>query len=155
MSLATVKAALVEALTVALATDKQVVVTYGTPGPTMVPDVIAVRDARAVVSGDEETFEIQTTISCYVGGGESAQATATARAYELLEAVRLAIYTDPTLDNACRSSALAVGHGYTETMAYDSTGQAVMGRLAEITATIGIWPDRPVIGSMANAHKFL
>lgn len=155
MSLATVKAALVEALTAALATDKQVEVTYGTPGPTMVPDVIAVRDAKANTSGEEETFEIQTTISCYVGGRSEAQAAATARAYDLLEVVRATVYADPTLDNACRSSALAVEHGYTETVAYDSTGQAEMGRLAEITCTVGVWPGRPVIGSIANAHRFL
>jgi cyanophycinase-like exopeptidase len=152
MSAATVKAGLVTVLTSALAADTNVQVSYGTPGPSSVPDVVAVLDVQSDEDGDEETYEFVLVVSCYVGGGDEAQATATLRAHTLFAAARAAIVAAPTLSGTCRVAALSTRERTAETVAYDDGG-APVGRLTEITATVTAWSGRPLVGSVASAHN--
>lgn len=152
MSAATVKAALRGVLALALAQDTRVLVCLGTPGPTPVPDVVAIMDDRGDRDGDEHTYRIDLVISCYVGGGRAAQEAATARAHEILDAIRDALYADPTLDDSCRVAALDLDHRNGEGVAYDATGKTGIGRLAEIQTEVTVWSGRPILGSVASAH---
>jgi hypothetical protein len=152
MSEATVKAGLVTILTSAFATDSNVQVSYGAPGPSPIPDVVAVLDARSDEDGDEETYEYVLVVSCYVGGGDEAQATATLRAHTLFVAARAAIVAAPTLSSTCRVAAVDTGQRTAETVAYDDGG-APVGRLTEITAAVTAWSGRPLVGSVASAHN--
>jgi hypothetical protein len=152
MSAATVKAGLVAILTTAFATDTNVQVSYGTPGPSPIPDVVAVLDSRSAEDGDEETYEMVMVVSCYVGGGDEAQATATARAHTLFTAARAAVVAAPTLSATCRVAAVDTEQRTAETVAYDDGG-APIGRLTEITAAVTAWSGRPLVGSLTSAHN--
>jgi hypothetical protein len=152
MSAATVKAGLVTILTSAFATDGNVQVSYGVPGPSPIPDVVAVLDARGDEDGDEETHEFVLVVSCYVGGGDGAQAAATLRAHTLFAAVRTAVVAAPTLSGTCRVAALATRERTAETVAYDDGG-APVGRLTEISAEVTAWSGRPLVGSLSSAHN--
>lgn len=152
MTAATVKAGLVTVLTAKFAADGNVLVSYGTPGPTAVPDIVAVRDVSARPDGEEETFDIEVVVSCYVGGASAAQSTATARAYSLLADINTALNAAPTLSASCRVAILDFDHRLAETVAYDATGQVAVGRLSEIVASVTAWSGRPLLGDLASAH---
>jgi hypothetical protein len=153
MTAATVQAGLVSVLATALAGDTAVQVTAGTPGPTVVPDIIAVgRDIQTAQDGEEQTYAVDLIVSCYVGGGAEAQPLATTRAYSLLASCHTAINAAPTLLGSCRVAALDFDHRNAETIAYDATGQTGVGRLAEIQATVMVWAGRPTLGSLLSAH---
>lgn len=150
MSGGTVKAALVVALTTAFAADGNVHVVAGEPGLSAAPDIIALADVTSADDGEEETFTIEMVVSCYVGGGDEAQATATARAYALLTTTASTIYANPTLGGACRVVRLNRDHRGVDGIAYEQ-GLPV-GRLCEITAQITCWSGRPVVGSLQSAQ---
>lgn len=153
MTAATVKAGLVSVLTTAFASDSNVQVTAGVPDPTSIPDAVAVLGPISTGrDGEEQTYEFVLVISCYVGGGQSAQAVATARAYSLHATAHTAINTYPTLSSSCRVAAIDVEHRTAETVAYDSSSQAPIGRLTEISATVTAWSGRTLTGSLATAH---
>lgn len=151
MSAATVKAGLVGVLESAFAADTEVQVTHGAPGPTTVPDVVAVLDVDARPDGEEEIFEMAVVVSCYVGGGLEAQAAATARAHALLDTAKAAIDAAPTLGATTRTAALDPEVRTGEAVAYD-TNQIPIGRLAELRGTVVAWSGRSLIGSVKAAH---
>ena len=153
MSAATVEAGLLAVLTTALVADAAVEVVIGPPGPTVMPDVVALTEVRADTDGEEQTFEIDVIVSCYVGGGAEAQATADARAYTLLDTIAAAIYASPTLGGTARQAALGPEHRIAKAVGYDVTGAVPVGRLAEIRATVTAWSARPLLGSLAAAHQ--
>lgn len=153
MSAATVKAGLITILTSAFATDTDVQVSYGVPGPSSIADVVAVLDSRTQDDGDEETFAFVLAVSCYVGGGDEAQQTATLRADTLFAAARAAIVAAPTLSATCRVAELATEKRTAETVAYDASSRVPVGRLTEITAEVTAWSGRTLLGSIAGAHN--
>lgn len=149
---AAAKAALVTLLTTTFAGDTAVLVSYGVPGPMPMPDVIAITDTRTDEDGDEESFDLTIVVSCYVGGGDAAQAVATTRAYSLWASVRAAIYAAPTLSGTARVTALANEHRTAETVAFDAH-QVPVGRLTEIVGTVTVWSGRLLLGSVRSAHN--
>lgn len=151
MTAATVKAGLVGVLEAAFASDTLVQVTYGTPGPTTVPDVVAVLDVDARPDGEEETFEMALVVSCYVGGGTGSQQTATDRAHTLLATAKAAIDAAPTLGATARTAALEEDVRTGEAIAYDAVGVPI-GRLCELRGTVVAWTGRTLIGSAKAAH---
>lgn len=152
MTAATVKAGLVSTLARALAGDRLVGVHWGTPGATVVPDAVAVRNARVTADGDEETITLELVISAYVGGGPEAQQLATTRAFALLDAIKAAVDGAPTLSDSCRVAALDLEYAMSEAIGYDASGKVPMGRLAQLDVTVTAWTGRPVLGSLASAH---
>lgn len=150
---ATIKAALVSALTTAFAADSAVQVVYGEPvNPPTTADVVAVMKARTDVDGDEEVATYDLVVSCYAGGGPESAATVAARAYTLLGTVRSTLVADPTLSSACRVAALLDDHEMAEAEAKAPGGMPV-GRLATIEAGVRAWTGRGVLGSLASAHN--
>ena len=151
MTAGTIKAALTAELVAAFAGDTAVQVTSGVPDPSAVPDAVAVLGPiGAGRDGEEETFEYVLVVSCYVGGGQSAQATATTRAYALLDTAHTRINANPTLAGTCRVAAVDVEHRTAETVAY--SGETPIGRLTEISAAVTAWSGRTLVGSLASAH---
>jgi hypothetical protein len=153
MSSATIRVALAALMASKLRADTHVQVFDGRPpSAPAVPDVIALMADRTEQDGEEERVLIDLVVSCYVGGGSEAQATANIRAHALLASVRAAIYADPTLGAECRAANLDSDHTSDVATAYDPTGKVPVGRLAAIEATVSAWTARPLLGSLAAAN---
>lgn len=149
----TIPTALAASLAVALAADTAVAVFDGPPGATVVPDVVAVLDARSYQDGEEEAADLTLVVSCYVGGGPEAQPIATARAYSLLAAVHARLLADPTLSGSCRVAAVNPDHRYAPGIGYDATGRVPLGRVTEISATVTVHTGRPMTGNLMSAFS--
>lgn len=142
------KAALVSLLSTAFASDELVQVSYGHPGPTPSPDIVAVMGVSSEqVSGPlgparkrEETLTAVVVLSSYAGGGAEVQQVVTERAFALLSALETAVRADPSIGGLALSCAV-VDYVQDEDVAYapnpyDAGDPIPMGRVTEISVQI-------------------
>lgn len=137
----TASAALVAMVGDALATQPEVLVCYGHPGPVDSHDIVALMAAESATEPTvmqvgprplDETLDLTVVVSCWRGGGLEVQPAVTDRAYALADVIDTAVRADPTLRGSVWSARVAA----IVQAPVDDPDVLAKGRLTELSVTV-------------------